>query len=753
VGKEAGRFVKATIDIKSRLRNMVLRRSSVLMFALGVLMFIPLAAQLYKIQILQHDEFQRRAISNQTRGTMISAGRGTIYDRNGRVLAISVSAETISIEPRRIRDDEQAQFIARSLADILNMDYEWILSRARRMYSGSETIAWQVDKETADKVRAFKAENRDINTFAIHIAPDTRRVYPLGTLAAHIIGFTSRTEGHGQQGIETQHNRALTGLPGRTVALRDASGREMPFTHEQHYPAQNGFNLHLTIDETIQYILSKNLEIAIDRYDVRRRALAIAMCPKTGAILGMAIEGGGAFDLNDPRTITDPRMIQIRDDGLASTADLQNQMWRNNAVSDTYEPGSTFKIITAAIALDEGVVRPTDVFHCGGGMQVGDRFIHCWRRQGHGSQNFHQGMFNSCNPVFMQTAQRIGTQTFSNYLESFGLLERTGIDLPGEGRGQAILFPRMTELDLSIQGFGQTLTVTPLQLIRAVAAVANGGYLMTPHVVSHQTDDDGNMVWRHDTTPVRQVISGETSRQMREILEETCISGTGRNAYVRGYRVAGKTGTSEVVPRGTERRIVSFVGFAPANDPQVVVLVYLDEPMLGPPNMRSGGIMAAPIVGRIMSEILPYMGVQPDFKPQDLPFVDIATPTLRGVPLADAQRTLNAQGIRFRVEGTGDTVTDQIPAPLAMIPGTTEIILYAGVERPSHEIVVPNVLGMTRANANRRLEDAGFIMRPVGATGTQSNSIVATRMSIEAGSFRSIGTVIEVEFGDTTILN
>ena len=737
---------------------MVLSRSVVLMFALGIALFIPLAVQLYRIQIIDHDMYQRLALTNQTRPTAITAGRGTIFDRNGRVLAISASAETVNIEPRRIKDDEQAQFIARSLAEILDMDYEEILAKARRTNSGREYVKRHVDKETADKVRLFRAEYRDVlNPFAVYLSDDTRRVYPLGTLASHVIGFVRTDDSSGLQGVEVRYNTALTGTPGRVVALRDAGGREMPFTHEQHYPAQNGYDLHLTVDETIQYMLSKHLQEAIEDYDVRRRALAIAMCPKTGAILGMALEGGGTYDLNDPRTLTDFNMIlhleQLTDPEERSQQyrAYQNQVWRNNAVSDTYEPGSTFKIITAAMALEEGAVKPTDTFHCSGSMRVGVETIHCWRRQGHGSQNFQQGMFNSCNPVFMQTAQRIGTQTFSNYLESFGLRERTGIDLPGEAVGQAAMFPRMTELDLSIQGFGQTLTVTPLQLIRAVGAVANDGYLMTPHVVSHQTDAEGNVVWRHDTTPVRQVISSETSRLMREILEETCITGTGRNAYVRGFRVAGKTGTSEMLPRGTERRIVSFVGFAPANDPQVVVLVYLDEPMLTPANQRSGGIMAAPVVGRIMAEVLPYMNVQPQYKPQDLGFVDIPTPSLRGMELAEAKRLLDSQGIKFRVEGNGLTVTDQIPAPFAIVPGATQIVLYCGADKPGYETAVPNVLGMTRQNAARRLEDAGFIMRATGATGTQSSNIIATRMSVEAGSARGLGAVIEVEFVDTTV--
>ncbi|MDR1158718.1 MAG: PASTA domain-containing protein [Oscillospiraceae bacterium] len=744
-----------------RANRTVLFRTFVLMALCGVGLFVPLGMKLYDIQIVNHDKYERMAVEQQTRNTVISPLRGTIFDRNYKTLAVCASVDTVFISPVDIESEDQAQLVARGLSEILDVDYETIYAKTQKKDRQYEEIRKKVEKDLADRVRTFISDNKLQQI--VYVTPDSKRYYPNGNFASHVLGFVS-DDNQGLDGVEAVYDESLKGTPGRVVAARDAKNRVMPFQYEKHYDAQDGLGVVLTLDETMQHFLENHLQTALVENDVRNKAAGIVMDVKTGEILAMDTRYG--YDPNEPRTLTDPAALDTLSglEGEERSALLKDALlaqWRNKIVNDTYEPGSTFKIITAAVALEEKAVSLDDTFFCTGSIMVPgwNRPIHCHKLAGHGAETFVQGVQNSCNPVFITVAQRVGQTRFYDYFRAFGFTEKTGVDLPGES-GSVFHSQEAFHEDtvaLSTYAFGQTFNITPIQLITAVSAVANGGSLMKPHIVRELTDDQGRVVRSIQPEAVRQVISGETSRTLCEILESVVSKGTGINAYVKGFRIAGKTGTSQKRDPATHeymsgKYVVSFVGFAPADDPQVAVLVLLDEPMYGPPNLRTGGGMAAPVVGRIMSDILPYINVAPQYTPEEAATLEITVPTVSGLPVAEAEQLLKDREIGYSVKGRGDMVSAQVPAAGAQVPGTAEIILYLGDAQPPESVTVPDVVGMTAERANRALVNAGFYMRAMGATtAVGGGTIVAAHQSVAANTQAPPGATIEVEFFDTSL--
>ena len=610
----------------------------------------------------------------------------------------------------------------------------------------------------ADEVRAFINENE---LTGIYLVADSKRYYPYGSLASHIIGFVG-TDNDGLEGTELLYDEYLTGTNGKVITAKNGAGTEMLYTYETYYDAESGNNLKTTLDTTIQYYLRKHLEAAVQDYDIQNGAAAIAMDPNTGEILGMVTLGD--FDPNSYNKITDERTLTALEEYKDDTETYETmysqalrRIWRNKAVADTYEPGSTFKIITLSIGLEEGAIGLNDSYYCGGSTPVKGREpddpVRCWKLAGHGSQTLTQAAENSCNVAFVNMGLKIGADTMWDYYDAFGLFEKTGIDLIGESSSiwwsRDVFCDKDNYAQLAAASFGQTFNITPMQLITAVSAAVNGGYLMEPYVVSEITDVNGNVVKSVEPTVRRQVISEETSATVRTILQSVVDNGTGKNAKVPGYSIGGKTGTSEKIGQGGgSERIVSFIGFAPADDPQVVVLVMLDTPSHSSGIYISGGQMAAPTVGKIMADILPYMGVEAKYTEQESLSVDVTAPNVIGCDESTASSKLSSRGLNYRIIGSGSVVTDQVPAAGTSIPGTSTVILYMGAEPSTEQMTVPNIYGMSVQSAKAAIEAQGLFMKVVG-----SGDGTASAQSIEAGAQVDVGTVITVTFIDTSVLD
>ena len=746
--------------------RMMLRRTLFLLSVCGAAAFVVLAARLYYLQIVRHDELEARAIAQQVRETTVSAPRGTIYDAKGEVLAMSAGVDTIYLSPAEIaQNNEDAGAIAAGLAEILGLDYDAVYAKTQNTRSWYEVVARKVEEDVATAVREFKEEG---GYTGIKLEADTKRYYPNGSLAAHVIGFVG-TDNTGLGGIEAKYDKVLSGTNGYVMRSTTAAGTDMLYTSwEDYFDAVPGSDMVLTIDAGIQYYVEKHLAQAVEDYDIQNGAAAICMEVDTGAILAMASLGN--FDLNDYQTISGEAMAEIdaAASGDAERAELiaaaQQLQWRNKAISDTYEPGSTFKIITLAMALEEGVVDMNSSFYCGGSTPVLGRNtpVRCWKSGGHGSQTLTQAVQHSCNVAFVNIGQRIGEERFYDYAEAFGFFERTGdssaqltgttgIDLGGESGSiwwSEDVFCNPENLSqLAAASFGQTFNITPLQLITAVSACVNGGYLMQPYLVQSTTSPDGT-VTEHDSTPVRQVISEETSAKVRQILEQVVgdsTEGTGRNAYVAGYRIGGKTGTSTKTTEeiaGNKEYIVSFIGFAPADDPQIALLVLLDNPSSESGIYVSGGQMAAPVVGKMMADILPYLGLEPEYSDSELQTMDRAVPDVMGLSIAEAQSKLAESGLSCRVIGSGGAVTSQLPAANSVIASGSEVLLYADAA-PAGGGSVPNLNGMTYSQAREALAAMGLFIGSDSSVTDADNQLVSGQ-DIRAGTSAQAGTVITV---------
>ena len=796
----------------ARRANQVIRSRTVLvMVLLGVCTFVALFWKLYDLQIRQHEDLQEQAVSQQTRSTVITASRGTIYDRNLTPLALSATAETVFISPKEIEEyvasqetkqaEAQAEaaengtsyaapelrdeaYIARGLSRILGVDEGTILKKMEKTYSQYEIIKLRAEQTTADEVRKFingqiddegnaVPEGQEVKLRGVYMEPDSKRYYPYGSLASNVIGFVN-AENQGGVGLEAKYESQLEGTSGLTVTAKNAKNTDLLYQYEQYYDAENGNSLVLTLDATVQHSLEKNMESMLDKFDAKNGGTGIVMDVNTGAIIAMASYPN--YDLQDYGSIYDETLQKQLDEKLADlaknrssyateedyeaavskvTSEVMQSQWRNKCIDSTYEPGSTFKPITLAAALEEGLVNLNTSFTCNGSISVPgwSKPINCSKRAGHGVQSLQQAVGNSCNPAFITMGLKIGTEKYYEYLQAFGLMEKTGVDMIGEVTG---LFAseesfNSNVVSLASYSFGQTFTVTPLALIRAQAACINGGYLYTPYVVDQVLDDEGNIIAQHEVTPVRQVISEETSAIVRQCLEYVVASGAGKNGQVVGYRIGGKTGTADKT--GTGDVVVSFMCFAPADDPQYIMLLTMDTPSRNTGVYVSGGNMVAPTASQIMSEILPHLGIEPDYSAEELVGADAAVPNVVGMSAADAKAKMDSAGFAYRTVGNGETVTDQTPAGGAIVPNNATIVLYLGEEKPDTLCTVPNVVGKTASEANRMLTNAGLIMKVAGATSSSSGNVYAISQSQAAGTQLAAGEVVTVQFGDSSVLD
>ena len=727
-------------------------RVRLVMLMLGAAMAV-LIVRLFYLQVVQADMWKEKASSQQMYSTSITATRGNIYDRNMKTLARSVTVWTVFISPAEMKE-EQRELVASGLSEILDVDYDMVYEKSLKTWRYNETIKRRVDNDTADEVTAFIQEN-DIK--GIYLTEESMRYYPYGNLASTVLGFTG-SDGSGAYGLEAYYNKALSGTDGVIASVRNAKGTAMPFSEQQIYDAEDGQSLVLTIDETVQHYLEKHLENAVQEHEVQNRAVGIVMNVNTGEILAMSTKPD--FDPNEPSAIYDTATAEALAEQLEEAGgdeekldayyealgEAQLAQWRNKAISDPYEPGSVFKLITASAALETGTVTGSTPFYCPGYIEVAGNRIACWKAGGHGNIDFVGAIKGSCNPAFIMTGQALGAELFMEYLDKFGLYDVTGVDLPGEAT--SIMHSRETMLNenmasLSSASFGQTFKVTALELMTAVNATVNGGYLMQPYVVSQVLDSDGNVISSTEPVVVRQVISEETSALVASYAEQVVSGegGSGARAAVPGYRIGGKTGTSQKLDQEGDETILSFYGFAPADDPEIAVLVMLDEPQK---NNQYGSVIAAPVVGNILADILPYLGFEPSYTEEELSSADMATPYLINYGLQEAQSTLVQAGLEYRVVGSGTTVVGQTPGAAMPIPGGGTVVLYTE-EGEKTTASVPYVIGKTGNEANRLILNAGFNIKIEGES-LEHEGCVAVAQSIEAGENAEIGTVITVTF-------
>ena len=724
------------------------RRTLIVLIVMVALGFGLIVVSLIRLQLVDGAELQKAAVDQQLRDTTISAQRGTIYDRNMKPLAQSATVWKVVLAPAYIDKDDETlrRKLSTGLADILGLDAEDIYKRTEGT-SYYDVLKTKVETDVKDRLVQFIEENDLGNT--IQLQEDYKRYYPFGSFASTILGFTG-TDGQGLVGLEAYYDEYLSGTAGRLVTAKNAVGTDMPFQYEQKVEAQDGYNLVLTIDEVVQHYLEQALEEGVENNKVENRATGIVMNVKTGEIVAMAVKGD--YDPNNPFVIADEeeraRIAELPEEEQqeATSAALQAQ-WRNKAVSDTYYPGSVFKMVTLSMALEENVATEETTFTCTGSYVPvqGERAINCHNTSGHGTQTLVQGTMNSCNPFFIYLGQLLGTETFFDYFEAFGFTQKTGIDLPGES--QSIYHDRdMSLMDLAVESFGQNFSITPIQMITACAAIANGGYLVQPHVVSQIVDNDGNIIKTADTTVKRQVISEETSKRVSKILQENATSGTAKNGYVAGYRIAGKTGTSEKVGAdgkvGSDNKyIASYCGFAPADDPQYAVLVFFDEPT---GDSYYGGAVAGPVFAKIMEEILPYLNVETKYTEDEAGSVGVSAPNVIGKTVSEATNELTNSGLKILVKGSGDTVIAQTPDPGSSVPSGGTVVVYTDEASMNQTVTVPNFTNRSLSDVNYLAAQAGLNIKVTGAY--NSSAATARTQDYAAGEQIKPGTVITVNF-------
>ena len=747
---------------------------------LGVLAFVPVALRLYHLMVVNYSYYSELALRNQTRTTAVTAERGLIYDRNMNILACSQSVENVYLDPHELKQSKaDLTAISKKLSELLNLDSEWIYEQGKDITKRYKQVAAHIDTDTASLIREYINENQ---ISGIHLEPSTKRYYPYGSLAAQVIGFTNASNS-GSEGIEAAYNSFLEGASGKVITTKGNNEMDMPYSFEKYVAAQQGCSVVLTLDATVQACLEKQMEAAIDRYDVQNGAFGLVMNAKTGEILAMATLG--SYDPNNYQQIADskvaqqleqmrlhylmqPQNTQAYKDGEkaynTALTQVRLKQWRNRVISDGYEPGSTFKVLTMAAALDCGAISLDTAFHCSGAEQIPGRsqLLHCWRSAGHGSEQTPQALQNSCNIAFAHIALKLGGERFYDYVSRFGVLEKTGIDLAGESKG--VFFDKALVTDTNKWGtasltsgsFGQTFKITPLQLVRAIAAVVNGGYLLEPYLVSEVVDAQGNTVLKQEPTVVRQVISQETSNTMRKLIESVVTDGTAKNANVFGYAIGGKTGTSEKIDVFDENgqrvldKIVSFVGIAPMDDPEYIVLVALDTPSRTTGLYISGGVMAAPTVGNVFSDILPYLGVKHNYSEQDAAGKLIVLEDLTGLTESQATNKLKEQGLTCVIRGEEDTVTGQLPAAGQTVPGDSQVILYMGQQPDNETVSVPDFTGMTRQQAN---DAAGLLGLYILVKGNDSllPTVKVTSQSVPQNTKVPAGTTVTLQFTDTQV--
>lgn len=728
------------------------QRTAILILLILVLGFGAAVLRLTYLTTVQSSELQESAVDLQLADTTVSAKRGTIYDANGNVLAESASVWQVVMSPVNFKNDKQRQAAAKGLSEIFDLEYNDVLDDTKQQ-SHYVVVKRRIESDEREKVlELIDTLKKDYNcSGVIQLLDDYKRYYPKNSLASSVIGFTG-SDDQGLEGIEYEYDSYLSGTPGRIITAQNARGTDMPFRYEQNVESEDGNNVYLTIDETIQSICEKYMQKGVEDNNVLNKGVCIAMDVNTGAILAMVTTDG--YDLNNPYELSakDKKKIKStpkKKQAEAESAALSN-MWRNKAVADTYMPGSVFKMCVASAALEENLVNEKTSFTCTGSISVEGETIHCSNISGHGTQNFVEVISNSCNPAFIQIGQMLGAGKFRQYYQGFGFSDKTGIDLPGEAEDSFWKEGKMGGVDLAVASFGQNFTITPIQMITACAAVSNGGYVVQPHVVSKITDSKGNVIKTVDKKIKRQVISDDTSKKMNEYLEYNTERQGAAAGYISGYKVAGKTGTTE--KRGvtkfessfSEDYISSFCGYAPADDPQIAMLVFFDTP---DGDAYYGSQVSSPVFINIMSEVLPYLDVKTSYTDEELGYVDASAGDYTGVSVDEAKTAVEADGFTATVKGNGSTVISQIPTVSSGLQKGGSIVLYTDSDSQSETVSVPSLIGLSPDEVNDVASAYGLNVSFSGAT---TSSGTSSSQNIEAGTSVSPGTVITVSFADSS---
>jgi stage V sporulation protein D (sporulation-specific penicillin-binding protein) len=728
------------------------QRTAILILLILVLGFGAAVLRLTYLTTVQSSELQESAVDLQLADTTVSAKRGTIYDANGNVLAESASVWQVVMSPVNFKNDKQRQAAAKGLSEIFDLEYNDVLDDTKQQ-SHYVVVKRRIESDEREKVlELIDTLKKDYScSGVIQLLDDYKRYYPKNSLASSVIGFTG-SDDQGLEGIEYEYDSYLSGTPGRIITAQNARGTDMPFRYEQNVESEDGNNVYLTIDETIQSICEKYMQKGVEDNNVLNKGVCIAMDVNTGAILAMVTTDG--YDLNNPYELSakDKKKIKStpkKKQAEAESAALSN-MWRNKAVADTYMPGSVFKMCVASAALEENLVNEKTSFTCTGSILVEGETIHCSNIAGHGTQSFVEAISNSCNPAFIQIGQMLGAGKFRQYYQGFGFSDKTGIDLPGEAEDSFWKEGKMGGVDLAVASFGQNFTITPIQMITACAAVSNGGYVVQPHVVSKITDSKGNVIKTVDKKIKRQVISDDTSKKMNEYLEYNTERQGAAAGYISGYKVAGKTGTTEkrgvtkVESSFSEDYISSFCGYAPADDPQIAMLVFFDTP---DGDAYYGSQVSSPVFINIMSEVLPYLDVKTSYTDEELGYVDASAGDYTGVSVDEAKTAVEADGFTATVKGNGSTVISQIPTVSSGLQKGGSIVLYTDSDSQSETVSVPSLIGLSPDEVNDVASAYGLNVSFSGAT---TSSGTSSSQNVEAGTSVSPGTVITVSFADSS---
>ncbi len=766
----------------------------------AVILWTGLLARLFYLQVVEHDYYQQIVVDQLMSSTPTTAERGKIYDTNMNLLVTNTTVYRVFISPFdiafnnakkaakakdagisdadiEVSDSDysttspEAILIADKLAEVLGVDYNTVMEKVTRIGRRDETIQKNVDPDTAEILRAFIKENK--LTGMLNLSAESKRYYCYGDLACHVLGFTN-SDGNGIYGVEATYNDYLKGVSGKYITAKNALQQDMPFKYESYVGAENGANLVTTLDMRLQYELENQLKATFEASQAGNRVCGLVMDVNTGGLLASAVYPN--FDCNDPYQLAAEFLTELEMSGLHEESEayqklkseLTYTMWNNKVISEAYEPGSTFKIITSAIGLEEDVVKVDDMFTCYGSYRVEgySEPIPCHRAGGHGKVTFARGLQQSCNPTMMALVERIGRETFYKYFEAFGYTAKTGVDLPGEVGSIIYQEKEMGPVELATHSFGQTFKVTPLQQLTAICTVANGGYLVTPHIMKEMVDDDGNVIYSYESEEKLQVLSEDTCKTLASILAEgVATDGGAKNAYVKGYSVAAKTGTSqkqdiwiyydaegnevsvndEWVTKGRPRRIGSTVAFAPADDPQIAVLIMVDEPMNG---SMFGSVVAAPYISKFLTAALPYIGVEANYTEEDLKTMDVPITDLSGMEVSDATLYISNRKLEYKIIGSGNTVVSQSPESGSRLqPGSGVVYLYVGDAVPSETAEVPDLMGKTASACNRLLTRAKLNIRFEGSQNYDEGSgAIVIAQSPAAGTQVPIGTVVTVEF-------
>ncbi len=735
---------------------------------------------LFKTSITDSEKYQTLANDTQFASKTVKANRGSIYDTNGKILAQSATVYSICVDPNKVYLQQQQELkekesdpenydgkavpesermvdaAATILSEELDVTYDFAVKQLTT--NGEESqwalIAKSVEKPLRDKIIA-RTEEEGLGRL-IFDDPDTKRYYPQGELAAAVIGFTN-FDGDGVYGVESYYNDYLKGVDGKIISAVDAFQNEMPYKNDKIYESQDGNSLYLTLDMTLQYYVEKYLEQQVEAHDVQNRACAIMMNVNTGAIYAMASTPG--FDLNDRNSIYNPKdeakLSGITDEEEYNElyATLREQQWKNKAITELYYPGSVFKVVTGSSALEEKVINLNSTFNCGKSIIVADTKMNCWASYSHGTQDFTTAMTNSCNPAFIQIGQLLGKDKFYDYFKAYGFTEPTGIDLPGEANSIYVNTSEKGPVELASSSFGQTNKITPIQMITAYAAVVNGGYLVTPYVVSKIVDHNGNVIKTTEPSVKRQVISEETSAEMRQVLESVVNRKDGSNAYIKGYAIGGKSGTSQKQDKTRETGnedlyVSSYCAFAPADDPEIIMLVMVDEPNARDANgslMYYGSIVAVPAVVNVLKEALPYLGYYPEYTEEELEALGVTLPSVEGESVDIAKSTLEALDLQVSVIGEGSKVVAQVPARASSIPRNGKVILYTEENYETEYTTVPNIIGYGLSDVNTILTNANLNFK-VGDGAANHAGALAYSQNYAEGDQVPKGTIIEVTF-------